>query len=425
MDIKTIILAIDDVEPGLVRAVKAHSKKLGKPLQGLVLVNENAAGAHERTRDESGFFKEISCNFDDPAELQTTLKPYADKILAVTCRQERSVQNLRKVVPFLPYVNTPSESALLWATQKHLMRDRLRAYDERLTPQYCHLTSFQPEDTKKLLKELNLPVIVKPAGLASSVLVTRCDTDEELTRTLEHTFKVITEVYSRDAGRGRPSLLVEEIIEGEMYSTDAYVSPTGEVTCLPFVRIFTAHSLGMEGFYGYNQVIPTALKPDEITRAEKVATKAIKALNLSSTTAHVELFLMPSGEWKIIELGPRIGGYREELYREAYGIDHYYNDLAVRMALPVEVPTKLLKHAAGIMIYAEKEGTIKAVHGFEEARKVPSMVSLSCYAKPGDTALFAGNGGRVLCEGIFSNANPRRLEIDINKVRKLIKFDIV
>ncbi|HEX7259428.1 MAG TPA: hypothetical protein VF272_00665, partial [Candidatus Saccharimonadia bacterium] len=136
MQEKNLILAIDDVEPGLVQAVKKLSKTLGRELHGLVLVDLNYPAIRERARDTSGLFKEIICDFDDPNVLQKHLKPHLDSLLAVTLRHESSVQSLRKVVPFLPFVPTPSESSLLWSTEKHLMRDRLHNYDSRLVPQY-------------------------------------------------------------------------------------------------------------------------------------------------------------------------------------------------------------------------------------------------------------------------------------------------
>jgi hypothetical protein len=423
MQDRNLVVAIDDVEEGLVRAVKRHARHKQVDLKGIALVNQHYSETRERNRDDSGLFKEVFCDFDDINNVAEALAPYRDKLLAVTCRQESSIESLRKVVPLVPELHTPSAESLLWATEKHLMRDKIRHYDKNLTPCYRYLSDYSKQEVKKIVDEMRFPVIVKPNGLAASILVMRCDTAPELDKALKHVFRVIRDIYERDQGRGDPGVLVEEMIQGDMYSTDAYVDPHGKVCCLPLVRVITAHSLGYEGFYSYRHIIPTDLTDKAVAEAFAATRKAIKALNLVATTTHVELFNSPEG-WKIIEVGPRIGGYREDLYREAYGVDHYYNDLAVRMGVPPEMPTKLLKHAAGLNIYADAEGRIKSIKGLEEARSLPSVVYLEAHAKPGDYALFARNGGRLIVDGILSNADPVKLEDDVSRVRELVKVNL-
>lgn len=418
------VLSIDDVEPGLARAVNKHSKRLGRKLQGVVIIDTNpSVSSRERAKDRTGLFKEIFCDFDDISALQSALKPYQDRLLAVTCRQESSIHSFRKVLPFLPYINTPSESSLLWATEKHLMRDRMRDYDKNMCPAYLYLSEYDPHSADVVTSQMKFPVIVKPTGLAASVLVSKCDNPKDLNICLARTFQVINNIYSRDLGRGKPGVLVEEMIQGDMYSTDAYVDSRGEVFFLPLVRVITAHSVGLEGFYSHSFVIPTGLPKEEILAAQKVATNAIKALNLNSSTAHIELFHSPDG-WKIIEVGPRIGGYREALYREAYGIDHYYNDLAIRMDAEPIIPKDSIGHATSFNIYPDVEGEILEITGLKEAKNIESLIDIKCYGRPGEMALFAGNGGRFIVDGTLSNKNPHKLNDDLLKLRRTIKIKV-
>jgi hypothetical protein len=420
---RNIILTVNVVEPGLVRAVNMHSKTMGKQLRGLVLVHSGYANQPGRPRDTTGLFEEVICDFDNQDELQLTLKPYADRILAATCRYEEALQPFSQVIPFLPYIYTPSDTALLWSTEKPLMRDRLRNYDKNLVPRYQNIELEDLPKLKTLIKDFTFPVIVKPSGLSKALLVTECKTEKELKDRLEHTFTLIYEVYAREQYPGKPSVLVEEMIQGEMYSTDAYVTHKGEVLCLPLVRVITAHSVGLPGFYGHQRVVPTGLSNKEVEAAFAASRAAIRALNLSATTAHVELFRTSKG-WKIIEVAARMGGYRDGLYREAYGIEHFYNDLAVRMGQQPKMPGKLLKHAAVLNIYADDEGYIESIQGIEKARKLSSIVYIDSHAKPGDKALFATNGGNPIVDGILSNKDPQRLKRDIAKVRELIKINL-
>lgn len=421
---RDIVLTINVVEPGLVKAVKEHSKLLGKDLKGLVLVDrEYAQQDPDRPRDKSGFFKEIICDFSSPRELQKVLKPYIDRLLVATCRYESAIEPFRKVIPFLPYIHTPSETSLLWSTEKPSMRDRLHAYDDTLVPRYVYMDERDMPDFEELIKDFKFPVIVKPSVLAAGLLITACKEKKELEKILKKTFRLMQKMYAKERRGKKPRLLIEEMMQGDMYSTDAYVTHDGRVFCMPLVEVITAHFIGIPGFYSYRHIIPVKLSEAEIKRGFKAAEDAIRALNLSSTTTHIELFLTKDG-WKIIEVGARIGGYREALYREAYGAEHYYNDLAVRMGMEPKMPGKPLRHAAGMNIYADEEGYITSIDGLEEAQKLESIVFLNSHAQPGDLALFAGNGGRLIIDGILSNKDPKKLEADVAKVRELIKINV-
>jgi biotin carboxylase len=417
------ILTINVVEPALVRAVHLHSEAMGKKLKGLVLVHSGYADYPARPRDATGLFQEIVCDFDNPNEIQSALKPYTDRLLAVTCRYEEALQPFSQIIPFLPYLHTPSESVLEWATEKPVMRDRLCNYDASLVPRYQYVEVEDLPKLKEWIKGFKFPVIVKPSGLSKALLVSRCETEQELKERLKHTFKLIHHAYEREKYPGKPSVLVEEVMHGDMYSIDAYVTHDGEIFCLPLVKVITAHSIGLPGFYGYEGIVPTGLPHGEVQAANAAATAAIRALNLSSTTAHIELFHTSEG-WKIIEIAARIGGHRDMLYREVYGIEHYYNDLAVRMGLKPTMPDKVVKHATFLNMYAEEEGYIESILGLKEARELPSIVYLADHAGPGDLALFAGNGGDQVVDGVLSNEDPEQLKRDVDQVRALVKIKI-
>lgn len=426
MTVRDTILTVNVVEPALVSAVKKHSKELGRELKGIVLIDKTyAKEALERDfyRDKTGLFTEILCDFNNEDEIQKILQPYSDRLLAATCRSETAIYHFQKLIPFIPYLQVPSEKSILWSTEKPLMRDRLSNYDRSLTPKYQYMEIADVPNVEALTKDFNFPVIVKPGGLADSLLVTRCETLLELKDCLDTTFSLIGEVYAKLHRTLAPSVLVEEFMQGDMYSTDAYVTAEGEIFCLPLVKVITAESIGLPGYYSYRHIIPVGLTDEEIEAAFDVAKASIRALSLRSTTTHIELFYTPSG-WKIIELGARIGGYRHGLYKEAYGVDHLYNDLLIHMGKKPIMPTEFLQHAAGFNIYADEEGIIESIEGIEKSRQLESVVSIEAHAESGDEALFANNGGRLIVDGILSNKNPEQLEKDMAKIRELVKITV-
>lgn len=425
MTVRDTIVTINGVEPGLVQAALQHGKEMNITIQGIVLVDRNYANeVASRPIDTTGVFKEIVCDFDSPDELQRAIKPYADRLLAVTCRFESAITAFRKVIPFLPNIHRPTESALLWSSDKSLMRNRLSNYDETLTPKYQYMESKDMPNVQNLLRDFTYPVIVKPTGLASSLLVTECATEKEMLTCLAYTFKVIGHIYAKEHRRTKPGVLIEEMMQGEMYSTDAYIDSKGEISCLPLVRVITAKEAGLTDFYGYRCIVPTGLPDHDVQAAFTIAKAAIKAVNLNSSTAHVELFRTPTG-WKIIELGARIGGYRESLYKEAYGIDHYYNDLAVRMDKKLKMPGTAIGNAACLNLYAEQEGTIASIDGIKEAQKLESVVYINTHSKPGNQAMFARNGGRLIIDSILSNQNAVQLERDVQELERLVKITVI
>jgi biotin carboxylase len=423
MEEKDIVLAIDVVEPGLVNAVKLLSEELGRPLRAISLVHRAFVDYPGRPVDTTGLFKEIIVDYNDPSELQKTIQPFVDQLLLVTTRYEDAIHHFSQLVPFIPYINAPTESSLVWSTEKPLMRDRLHAYDENLVPKYSYLEEKDLPNLKERIKGFSYPVIVKPGSLWSSFLVSECKNQEELEVCLVETFSIIQKVYGQLRRETEPGVLVEEMMQGDMYSTDVYVSQDGTMECLPIIRVLTANDVGEPGFYGYRCIVPTGLNEEEIGKAFDAARGAVKALNLRSTTAHVELFHTKDG-WKIIELGARMGGYREDLYREAYGIEHYYNDLANRIGAPLKISRNLVKHARMENIFAESEGIIEAIEGIEEARELESVVYVATHAKPGDEALFAQNGGDILADAILSNKDQQKLDEDVAQLRKLVRFSI-
>ena len=424
MNIRDTILTINSADSEYVRAINQHSKEMGVSLKGLSLIDEAFdKEAPDRIKDTTGTFQEIICDFDDPDALQIALNPYMYKLLAVSTDYESAIQPLNKVLPFLPYIPKPSESSLLWSTEKPLMRDRMSTYDKRLTPKYQYMEASDVSNVDTLIKDFEFPVIVKPSDLAKALLVAECKNMKELKECLKNTFKVIDEVYNREHRRNTPSVLIEEFMQGDMYSTDAYITTDGDIYCLPLVKVITADSIGLPGFYSYRHIIPISLSPPEIEAAFEASRSAVRALNLCATSTHIELIYTPSG-WKIIELGARIGGYRQVLYKEAYGVEHYYNDLSVRMGKKPIMPGEAIKHAAGVNIYADQEGIIESIEGINEASKLESTVFVRARAKAGDEALFASNGGDLIVDGILSNTNPDKLESDVARLRQLVKIKL-
>ena len=401
-------------------ALEKLSKKFEKPLKALVLVDITDPNALKGvTKDTKAIIKK--CDFSSITLLQSTIEPYITRLLAVTCRAERNIPLLKKILPHVPQLNAPSETSLDWTTDKIKMRQLLRNYDKKIAPKFLVVHDSSQQTIDRITKNIGFPLIIKPAGLAASLLVALCYHREELEETLKSTVKKIDQIYKKKQGRGEPNILVEEFMEGTMYSIDCYVNQRGVVYPTPLVNVKTGHSAGYEDFFGYMRITPTQLKPHKVENARHVAYKAIQALGLRSTTCHIELMKTEDG-WKVIELGPRIGGFRHEMYELSYGIDHSLNDILIRIPKKPILAKRVKGFTAVMQFYPKTKGKLLALEGVNKVRKLESFEKIVLKKKIGDVCNFARNGDDPVLDLVLFNKSRSNLLADIRRTEKAIKI---
>lgn len=415
---KNVVMLVNEFYEEYADALDKLSRRLGRPLYGIMLIDK---AVRARKHTEQNRFKEIVCDFDDDSALLRALKPYRDNLLAVACSSERSQPDFRRVLAHVPYVLGPTQRSLEWSTHKAKMRELLASYDQALVPKVQLVKSGTNEEIRAVLSNLTFPMIVKPTGLSASVLVTKVMNEDALRTALHKSFAVIHDIYKRDRGRGQPSMLVEEFMEGDMYTVDAYVNQHGKVWTLPLIRSKNAYQMGLEGFYVYEEDNYNELKPEESAAGYQAATKAVLALGLRSCVAHIEMYYTADG-WKIIELGPRPGGQRQYMYYVGFGIDHAYNELLVKVGLEPEIPTKAVTYDVDVTIYADTEGVITQIDGVAAVKNHPSVYNVELNVAPGDIALSSVNGGKPIADVIVHNNNYNELRKDIAFVRSTVKI---
>lgn len=365
----------------------------------------------------------LECKFSSQTAIQRTLLPYRHRFLAVTCRAEKNIPLLRKTVPHVPYINTPTELSLEWTTDKIRMRQMLRNYDKEISPKFIVVHDASEETLTKIEKKVGFPLIIKPAGLAKSLLVTLCYHREELEANLKNTVKKINKIYKKERGRGEPQILVEEFMEGAMYSIDSYVNQRGVVYHAPMVHVRTGRSVGFDDFFGYSRLTPVKLKPHRVEKARQTAEKAIEALNLRSTTCHIELMRTEDG-WRIIELGPRVGGFRDEMYKLSYGFDHTTNDILIRIPKKPVLPKKVRGYTSVMQFYPPKKGRLEKLEGVKKIRNLESFTRINLKKKVGDMCDFARNGDDPIFDIVLFNKQRSRLLADIRRLEQTVKIQI-
>jgi biotin carboxylase len=423
---KDIVLFVNAIRSITYEAIEEYTKRTAHNITPVIIVDEkikdNIYKQNSQNYKDKGLL-EIVADFDSPESIKAAIAPYKDRILAVTSQYENSVHELIKLVPNVPFLPTPTPESLKAATEKKLMRDKININDQDINPAYILITDDSEQTIEDIEAAVPYPLIVKPSGLEGSLLVALVSDREELVKTLKNTFKEIKNAYDMWIKRNTPAILIEEFMDGDMYSIDTYISSDGVFYHTPAVRVLTGRNVGFEDFFGYMQISPAALATEEVKKAQKCVERACNALGLRSVTAHVELMCV-KGKWKIIEIGPRIGGYRHNLYSNSYDINHIMNDILIRAdMLPVidHTPkgfTTLLK------LYAKNEGTLTAIEGQEIMEGVESFVSTKQDIKVGEQVRFAKNNGDPVYETILFNEDYIRLEEDIRRIEDSLIMEV-
>ena len=348
----------------------------------------------------------IHCDFQDIDSLKLRLKPYLNKISGVICRGDRHIQYLRQVVPILPdSVPIASAMSLEKSTNKLLMRQSFAKNYPEITPKAILVDNSSDKALEFIENQIGYQVVLKPANLFSSLLITICSNRSELKRALVNIFAQIDELYQKRDIHEQPLVIAEEYLEGDFYSIDAYVMQKGEFFFCPPVAYIPAKQLGVDDFFLYKRFVPTRLSATEIDNGNEAVRKALVSVGLEHSSAHVELVLTKNG-WKIIEIGPRLGRFRHMMYELGYGINHSLNDIKIHLGLKPEIPKNLTNYCSAYSIYATKEGILKKIHGISELKATQEIKSLKIYAKPGNQVKFAKNGGHAITEFVLSSNNP-------------------
>jgi len=413
---KNIIAFVMSARQRMIDDIRAYEKKHDKKYR-VMFIRDSRLRAPEDMAEHDIL---VECDFSKPWKIAEALLPYQDEMLAITCRYEQTIARFAAVVPHVPYLRTPTTESLLWATDKYEMRKRFKLYAAKNNPVFTWVKLNTKTERKRVVDKVGFPMVIKPTNLAGSLFVTVCYHEDELEKALVNSFRKLKTAYKKDSRLEEPKIIAEEYIEGDLYSIDSYVDSRGHVYHCPLVRQKTAREIGRDDFYNYLQITPTALKAGTIEKAQEATEVAIHALGLRSVTAHTELIKVDD-EWKIVEVGPRAGGFRDTIYNLSCDIDHTMNDIAVRIPRKPVIPKKCQGYSAFMKWYVDKEGVITETKGIKKIEELDSFHSIKVNRKVGDRAKFARNGGRAVFTAVLYNADRSKLLADIRRIEKTVK----
>ncbi len=415
---KKSVLFVEQYVPKAFKSARKHFGNIN-----LILLRS----IKKKSKDKADAFPQadivLYVDYDKDWKIAEALLPYQDSFLAVTARGEEGASKLIKVIPHVPYLRTPTPESLKWATDKYEMRRRMRIYDSKNTPKFTKVKNNTKKERQRIIEKVGFPMVIKPSNLQESMLVTICYHEEELDKVLRNIFKKLKNEYEKLNREQTPTIIAEQFMDGDMYSVDSYVNSRGKVFHCPLVRVKTGKNIGHDDFYNYLQMTPTALKKESVEKAQIAAETAIHALGLRSLTTHIELMKIDD-DWKLIEVGPRVGGFRDLLHELSCDIDHSLNDILVRIPRVPQIPKKCKGYAAAMKWFSGTEGTITEMKGIKKIEQIESFHSIVVNKKIGDRALFSKNGGKSIFNLFLYNIDHSKLLADIRRVEQLVEIKV-
>lgn len=364
----------------------------------------------------------ISCDFSSRERILEVVDRLPQPIDLVMTLYENYVLPCAWICERLGTDGMP-EAAALACTDKFLMRQAFQKSPEPISPDYALVD--KEETLRQFAASHTFPLILKPANLVKSLLVTKNDSLDELLKNYRHTAKIIDEVYKQYAPNRQPAIIIEEFLQGSMHSVAGFADSNGEAHIVDqIVDLELARDIGYNDNFLYRRSLPSALSETDQKALRECARFGMQALGMKSSPAHVEVILTKDGP-RIVEIGARLGGYRDRMYRLANGIELLAATADIASGKKPDLSTTKHEQCAVLELFPKNPGIFKGIRGAEKVRSLASYAYFSTKATPGDYVGKASDGYKCCAAIILHHADASQLAADIAIVKELVRVETI
>lgn len=306
------------------------------------------------------------------------------------------------------------------ARNKHRMRQILATAGLPVPRFWCFATDANPADAAR---QVQFPCVVKPLFLSASRGVMRADDPAQFVAACQrlsallHTPDVLTR-----GGALAHQILVETFIPGTEVALEGLLID-GELKVL---ALFDKPDPLDGPFFEETLYVTPSRLPATVQEAIAACTaRTAQALGLRQGPMHAELRVNAAGPW-VLEVAARtIGGLCSRTLRFGPGMS--LEELVLQQALGID-PTSYARdrQAAGVMMLPiPHRGTLRAVHGQEEAKGVPGIEDLSITIPLGQEVVPLPEGARYL-GFLFARAEtPEQVEAALREAHRRLECVII
>lgn len=356
---------------------------------------------------------QVLCDFSSRETIVETVRNLSQKPDAIMAAYENYVLPMAYVGEELGLPTIPVEAAEA-CTDKQLMREAFSKSPKPISPEFDDAMTWEKVET--FAKNHEFPLILKPANLSKSLLVTKSLNMEELEKNWHRTMDQIDAVYKKYAPDRKPKIIIEEFLEGSVHSIDAFVDSDGEVHLIDgIVDYQTGYDIGYDDNFHYSRLLPSRLEGQEKRDFMECAELGCKMLGMKNSAAHIEIIMTKNGP-RLVEIGARNGGYRERMYRLANGIDIIGNALALAFGKLPDIEPRKHEPVAVLELFPKEPGEFAGIKNEEELKKLPSLEYLSIKAEPGQFVGKSSDGYKMTAVVILHNEDSEQFEKDLDFV---------
>ena len=265
------------------------------------------------------------------------------------------------------------------------------------------------------------PCVVKPLALSASRGVIRADNVDQFMAALRRIGALLARDDVEVSGDAAQYVLAEQYIAGIEVALEGLIVE-GELKTL---ALFDKPDPLVGPFFEETIYVTPSRLPAAIQDAVAATTaKACAALGLSEGPVHAELRINEDGPW-IIEVAARsIGGLCSRTLR--FGTGMTLEELILRQAL--DLPIASLERegkAAGVMMLpVPRAGTLRAVHGVDDAKGVASIEDVAVTVHVGQKLEPLPEGWQYLGFIFARGERPDDVENALRDATARLKFSI-
>lgn len=355
-----------------------------------------------------GIEKEIISTIDIQAVISAAKRHRIDGIM--TLATDMPMRTVAAVAKEMNLIGIDEETALK-ATNKAEMRKALQVNNVPI-PKFYVVSN--KDEYKDVVKQFNVPFIVKPADSSGSrgIFEVKDIHNEDL----------IVEAYEYCHPFSRVGdVVVEEYMEGPEVSVET-LTVNGECHVIQITDKLTTgapHYVEM----GHSQ--PTMLSKEIAEQISKVAKAANKAIGIKNGPSHTEIIVTKQGP-KIVELGARLGGdnITTHLVPLSTGVDMV--ECCIKIALG-EIPDikKKWNKGSAIRYFEQHAGVIDSIEGVDKAEEIDGVQQISIVHGVGEKVTEINSSGErmgfVIAQDVDVDAAIKDCLAALTKINVIIK----
>ena len=254
-------------------------------------------------------------------------------------------------------------------------------------------------------ENIQYPCVVKPTDNAGNRGVCFVGNEDELIEAYEYSLK-----NSRSG-----DVIIEEYMEGHEVSVEIIVVNSQ----VHIIAITDKQTLGVPYFVEIGHSQQSQLSPEDIVKIKDLATRAVTAIGIDNSPAHVEIMLTADGP-KMVELGARLGGgcITTHLVPLSTGVNMVKAVIDLSLGNTPDIQPKYCKGSALLHITGV-EGIITRISGIEDAQKIEGIKEVNILKNIGDETRYFMNGNDRIGYVIAQGANA---EDALNRCREALNL---